>query len=94
MSNKWDKLAIAEFLYIIGQESMVIHNDLTGKCDGTYGLVKFFTMSNDKELRLVFETEADALIAFDHLPQSVGNPYEFYSDFVVMNDVIMVGFSE
>jgi hypothetical protein len=88
--DKWDKISIVEFLELIGQEGIKIKNDLDGTSFGDWGQVKFFTIAEDAELRLVFECADDANRAWNAFTSTVSNPYAFARRDDMMPTVIMV----
>jgi hypothetical protein len=98
LSNQvWNVNEINTLLIDMGQESMTFDNGgYKGTSMGDYGRVGFFVLDpvDATELRLVFETEQLAKVAFNALSDALTNPYEFYSRFDEMPTVIMVRFTE
>lgn len=89
----WDKVSIAEFLDLIGQDEMIIKNDLNGICNGDFGQVRILCLSVN-EIRLVFDTTKEAKQAFNILSNNVGEPYFISSRFDYMPTVVIVRFTE
>jgi len=95
MAETWTEESIRELLDAVGQEIIKFNTMHTnrGTSNGDYGRVTFFTMADDQELRLVFETSEDAKQAFSAFSAALTD-YEFTNRFDVMPEVIMVTFTE